>query len=106
MNVGARRRRAEVGARVRLHVTLYELEDAVWAYAVSDMRHRVLVRAAEQGRGAHLGRAFAVMRDDLAKLLDVQLERTRHGRIVRTDERWDVAVHVVGERDEIPYRAS
>lgn len=111
MIVGARRRRAEVGMRVKLAVVLYPVVDSaadreLWAYTIMDAHQTPIARAA-RWRDDRIGREFDVMNSELALLLDVKLARDG-SRLVRVDERWDVAVRSLsdGARDELPFRVS
>lgn len=104
--VGARRRRAEVGSRVKLNVVVYavDLDQGLWAFTVCDARQTPIVRSSSNSD--EIGRTFTKMCSELDLLLDVQLVRVRN-RLVRDDERWDVAVRSLTEpRDELPFRVS
>lgn len=106
MIVGARRRRAEVGSRVKLDVVIYavNLDEQLWAFTVCTPQQTPIVRSA--AHSDEIGRPFGVMNAELGLLLGVKL--TRQGsRLVRLDERWDVSVRSLTEpRDELPFDVS
>lgn len=89
--------------RVRLHVVAYQLEDG-WAFTVTDTRHAPIVRSASHDD--EIARTWGQMNRELSTLLDVQLTIEGASRYVRLDQRWDVAVRVVGGSDELPFRVS
>lgn len=106
MIVGARRRRAETGSRVKLNVVLYPLDEATerWGYTITDAHQRPIARSAPHPERKTETLDAAI--DELALVLDLQLVR-EGSRLVREDERWDVAVRsLLSDRDELPFRVS
>lgn len=100
--VGARRRRAETGTRVKLNVVLYEPTRGQWAYTITDSHARPIARSV--ATSAHeLGQPWSVIAAALAVVLDVQLAHAG-SRVVRDDEQWDIAARIVGGSDELPFR--
>lgn len=108
MIVAARRRRAEVGSRVKLSVVVYRIEQADhrWAFTLADVHGQAVARSSSTRLDDH-GMTFDVLVAALHLLLDVQLVQPMNAsRWVRDDERWDVAVRFVGGVDELPFRVS
>ena len=104
MIVGARRRRAEVGVRVRLQVILYRVDaDADrWGFTITDRHHLPLVRSAVKPQGDE--RTFTGVAAVLHELFDLRLSHAGT-RIVRDDEQWHIAVRSLhGASDEIAFR--
>jgi hypothetical protein len=106
MIVGARRRRAEVGSRVKLHVVIYRTEQGTrhWAFTLTDDHQKVIARSSST-RLDDLGMKWELLVAALHLLLDVRIAEAGT-RLVRDDERWDVAVRLVDGRDELPFRVS
>lgn len=104
MIVGARKRRREVGMRTRLSVVMYVAVGDLWAFTINDAHGAPISRSVATS-ATELGVPWAKLTASLHTLLDVRVAHAG-SRLVRDDERWDVAVRLVGGADELPFRVS